>query len=75
MNRDDIADYLGLNVETVSRQLSRLKKAKLIRLPKPGRVVVPDVASLAALVPFTPVGPNVGTGIGNTTLSERSAAA
>ena len=75
MNRDDIADYIGINVETVSRQLSRMKKAKLIRLPKPGRVVVPDVASLAALVPFTPVGPNVGPAGGSAALSERPAAA
>jgi CRP-like cAMP-binding protein len=75
MNRDDIADYLGLNVETVSRQLSRMKKVKLIRLPKPGRVVVPDLASLAALVPFTPVGPNAGPGTGSAALSETPAAA
>jgi CRP-like cAMP-binding protein len=71
MNRDDIADYLGINVETVSRQLSRMKKAKLIRLPKPGQVVVPDLASLAAMVPFTPV----GAGVGSASPSERPAAA
>lgn len=32
MSRNDIADYLGLTVETVSRGLSRLQKDGLIRL-------------------------------------------
>jgi CRP-like cAMP-binding protein len=54
MTRDDIADYLGINVETVSRQFSRLKAAKVIRLPKPGQVVVPSLTVLQARVPFTP---------------------
>jgi CRP/FNR family transcriptional regulator len=31
MTRDDIADYLGLTIETVSRTLSRLKSEALIR--------------------------------------------
>jgi CRP/FNR family nitrogen fixation transcriptional regulator len=33
MNRQDIADYLGLTIETVSRVLTDLKKARLITLP------------------------------------------
>lgn len=33
MTRTDIADYLGLTIETVSRTLSRLKAKGLIRLP------------------------------------------
>lgn len=33
MSRTDIADYLGLTIETVSRVLSRLKLKGIIRLP------------------------------------------
>ncbi len=31
MTREDIADYLGINTETVSRVISRLKKAGLVQ--------------------------------------------
>jgi len=52
MNRDDIADFLGLNPETVSRSLTRLKKTGAIGLPQPGRVVLSDVDALQAMTPF-----------------------
>jgi CRP/FNR family transcriptional regulator, anaerobic regulatory protein len=38
MTRADIADFLGLTTETVSRTLSQLKKAKIIGLAHRGRV-------------------------------------
>ncbi len=53
MNRDDIADYLGLNPETVSRSLTRLKKAGVIILPQPGRAVLSDAEALQGMTPFT----------------------
>ena len=52
MNRDDIADFLGLNPETVSRSLTRLKKTGVIGLPQPGRAVLYDVDALQATTPF-----------------------
>jgi CRP/FNR family nitrogen fixation transcriptional regulator len=33
MNRQDMADYLGLTIETVSRVLTELKKAGLVTIP------------------------------------------
>lgn len=53
MSREDIADYLGLNVETVSRTLSRFKRQGLIRLPKPGRAVIGDTGPLEAMAPLS----------------------
>lgn len=37
MSRSDIADYLGLTLETVSRMLNRLKHDRVIDLPRPDR--------------------------------------
>lgn len=42
MSRADIADYLGLTLETVSRMLNRFKKAGLIDLPQPSRFRLMD---------------------------------
>jgi CRP/FNR family transcriptional regulator len=42
MTRADIADYLGLTIETVSRTFARLKRLDAIALPNPQRVVVRD---------------------------------
>ena len=42
MTRADIADYLGLTVETVSRTFSKLKASKIIALPSPDRVQLLD---------------------------------
>ena len=40
MNRGDIADYLGLTVETVSRTLSRLKKSGHIAITDPHHITI-----------------------------------
>jgi CRP/FNR family transcriptional regulator, nitrogen fixation regulation protein len=42
MTRQDIADYLGITIETVSRVLMRLENAAAISLPSPRRVVLRD---------------------------------
>jgi len=57
MTRDDIADYLGINVETMSRQFTRMKRRDVIALPEPDRAVIRDWAALRALAPFMPVAP------------------
>jgi CRP/FNR family nitrogen fixation transcriptional regulator len=49
MQRHDIADYLGLSFETVSRILTRMKTARLVRLPHVKRIELLDVAKLEAL--------------------------
>lgn len=40
MQRADIADHLGLTIETVSRTLTQMVRAKLIRLATGGRTIV-----------------------------------
>jgi len=49
MTRGDIADYLGLTVETVSRTLTRLRQDGLIALPVPARIRVIDRKGLESL--------------------------
>jgi CRP/FNR family nitrogen fixation transcriptional regulator len=46
MTRLDIADYLGLSIETVSRVLMRLKRASAISLPTSRRVILRDLSVL-----------------------------
>jgi CRP/FNR family transcriptional regulator, nitrogen fixation regulation protein len=46
MTRLDIADYLGLTIETVSRVLTRLKRASAISLPTSRRVILGDLSVL-----------------------------
>jgi len=52
MSREDIADHLGLNADTVSRLCSRLKGAGLVRFPAPSRCEIPDLAALEATIPL-----------------------
>lgn len=52
LRRDDLADYLALNRDTLSRLLSRLKARNIITMPKRGWVIIKDFQSLAALTPL-----------------------
>src|SRR4051812_47762682 len=49
MSRSDIADYLGLTIETVCRVLSSFKRDCLIDIPNAHRIELRDRAALAAL--------------------------
>jgi len=49
MGRQDIADYLGLTIETVCRVLSDLKGRKLIATPDRRTVVLKNIGALRAL--------------------------
>lgn len=46
LTREAMADYLGLTLETVSRQMSALRKDGVIELEGKRRVTVPDMARL-----------------------------
>jgi CRP/FNR family transcriptional regulator, nitrogen fixation regulation protein len=47
MSRQDIADYLGLTIETVSRMLTQLERAAAIALPTSRRVVLRSRSALS----------------------------
>ena len=49
MSRQDIADYLGVSIETVSRRLTYLKTCGVIELPNRNSVRVLDFEQLSAL--------------------------
>ena len=49
MSRTDIADHLGLTIETVSRSFTKLKMQGLIVLPEPHLVEIRDRAALIAV--------------------------
>jgi len=49
MPRHDIADYLGLTLETVSRMFAELKEAGVIKLASARRVELLDLAELEAM--------------------------
>jgi CRP/FNR family transcriptional regulator len=48
LSRGEIADVLGLTIETVSRQMTRLRTAGIIDLPGGRAITVRDAAGLAA---------------------------
>jgi CRP/FNR family nitrogen fixation transcriptional regulator len=49
MSRTDIADYLGLTIETVSRTLTQLEKSGAIALPSCRQIVLRDRNALSRL--------------------------
>ncbi len=48
LTREAMADYLGLTIETVSRQVSKLKADGVIRLEGKRTVLIPDLEALKA---------------------------
>lgn len=52
MSRVDIADFLGLTMETVSRQLTKLRKDDVIRIVNNRHVDVPDIPRLSERAGF-----------------------
>jgi len=49
MCRADIADYLGLTIETVSRNMTRLRSLRIIDLPDRGSFQVRSLERLRQL--------------------------
>jgi CRP/FNR family nitrogen fixation transcriptional regulator len=49
MSRQDIADYLGLTIETVSRTLTGLESAATIEVPASRRIVLRNRSALSRL--------------------------
>lgn len=54
MTRADIADFLGLTIETVSRSFTKLRNQALIRLPNPHDVEIIDRRALQDVAGFAP---------------------
>jgi CRP-like cAMP-binding protein len=50
MSRRDVADYLGLTIETVSRMLTQLESASAITLPTYKRIVLRNRGILKQLI-------------------------
>ncbi len=48
LTRADIADFLGLTIETVSRQMTQLRKDRVIEIQNYRHIVVPDLRRLRA---------------------------
>jgi CRP/FNR family nitrogen fixation transcriptional regulator len=49
MSRQDIADYLGLTIETVSRSLMQLENAATIALPSSRHIILCNRKALSRL--------------------------
>ena len=46
MSRSDIADYLGLTIETMSRTFTALREEGLIELQSTHKVTIPNIEAL-----------------------------
>jgi CRP/FNR family transcriptional regulator, anaerobic regulatory protein len=55
IKRGEIADYLGLTIETVSRSFSKLKNRNVIALIESDSVIILDQERLTAIGKFSPV--------------------
>jgi len=49
MTRQDIADYLGLTIETVSREISKLKSSNIIKIISSKQLFINDFEKLAQI--------------------------
>ena len=56
MSRGDIADYLGLNTDTISRLLTRVSKDGLVLFRSHDKCEIPDLKRLEARIPVA-IGP------------------
>jgi CRP/FNR family transcriptional regulator, nitrogen fixation regulation protein len=56
ISREDIADYLALSVETVSRSLTQLKRRGVIRFLGTRRIKIVDREAIEEADRFTPIG-------------------
>ncbi|NKL21397.1 Crp/Fnr family transcriptional regulator [Rhizobium leguminosarum] len=50
LSRAEIADFLGLTIETVSRQMTRLRKIGVIRIENFRHIIVPDMDELERMI-------------------------
>jgi len=49
MTRQDIADYLGLTIETVSREISKLKSSNIIKIISSKQLLINDFEKLGQI--------------------------
>ena len=59
LTRSELADYLGLTLETVSRKISGLKRKGVIELRTTREIVVPDIELLAEIANMDPIGEDI----------------